>query len=179
MLKQRFIQFWKNIGFSLSSSRYLARRMVSLIDVDNIHHVVELGSWLWPVTRVLVERFSTDVRIDLFEINPEAVEVLTKEYWHMKNIHIHAVSAVEVANLFPHGSVDAVISTLPLGSISPEWVEHVLQATQKVLKKWWQFVQYQYWMVNRRNVKKYFRIKKTHFEPRNIGAAFIYHAIKL
>jgi phospholipid N-methyltransferase len=58
------------------------------------------------------------VRIDIFELDDEGVRLLGRDFAQYKNVHIHHMDAVELSNLFKESSVDAVISTLPLGSIS-------------------------------------------------------------
>ena len=45
---------------------------------------------------------------------------------------------------------------------------------KKSLKKGGRFIQYQYWMVNKKDVKKHFRMERIHLEPRNFSPAFIY-----
>jgi ornithine lipid N-methyltransferase len=177
-MQNRFINFWKKLWFSLPSSRFLSERMVSLLDKHELSHVVELGAWKGPLTRELVRKLPPYVRIDIFELEEEAIRMLDRDFSLHKNVHIHHMDAVELTNLFKEESIDAVISTLPLGSIPRGRVHDILKWVASILKTKWQFIQYQYWMANRKDVNAHFDILRTHFEPRNFGPAFIYHAKK-
>jgi phospholipid N-methyltransferase len=47
------------------------------------------------------------------------------------------------------------------------------------LKTGGSYIQYQYWMANKHDVKRHFHIQKIWFEPRNLSPAFIYISQKL
>lgn len=38
------VAFWKNIGYALGSSPYLARRMISIASIQDARLIVELGA---------------------------------------------------------------------------------------------------------------------------------------
>lgn len=38
------VDFWKEIGYSLSSSPYLVRRLVSLAEISDVSVILELGA---------------------------------------------------------------------------------------------------------------------------------------
>lgn len=174
MIKRYWLKFWKNLGFSLPSSRFLTRRMISFIQKEKTPlSIVELWAGKWPLTGVLIESFP-DANIASFEIEDDAFLSLETRYGWCQWLTLYHESATEVEKHFSPNSVDIIISTLPLGSISYEWVEHILMSAQKVLKKNGQFLQYQYWMANKSQVKKYFHMEKLAFEPRNFGPAWIY-----
>lgn len=48
---------------------------------------------------------------------------------------MYEMSAAHIDNVLDKNSVDVIISTLPLGSISHPGVGHILSAAEQVLKK--------------------------------------------
>lgn len=48
---------------------------------------------------------------------------------------VYEMSAAHIDNVLDKNSVDVIISTLPLGSISHPGVGHILSAAEQVLKK--------------------------------------------
>lgn len=177
-MRSFFIDFWKRVGFTMTSSSFLVRRMVSCIDFTGVEHIVELGAGTGVLTREIIRIMPEGALLSVFEIDPIQTASLRKEFDHISAVTIYSHSAVDIETIFLPESIDVVISTLPLGSISHPWVGHILEATRNILKSAWQFIQYQYWMVNRRDVKKYFTIESTIFEPRNFWPAWIYRARK-
>ncbi len=173
-----WINFAKKVGFRLASSIFLTRKMVSFLDVDTARHIIELWAWDGRVTREILLHMHPDAKIDIFEIDEAQIGWLHALFDHDNRVSIHTTSAAHIDEIFTSASIDAVISTLPLGSISRDGVDHILRSIFTVLKAQGQYIQYQYWMVNRGDVKKYFTIDSTVFEPRNACPAWIYCARK-
>ena len=172
------IGFFKKLGFTLASSIFLARKMVSFLDFQNAKHIVELGAGNGVVTAEIIKRKSENTKFDIFEIDEEQVQSLRERFGNMTWVTIYSTSAAHMDEMYVNGSIDAIISTLPLGSISAPWVDHILRSIFSSLKIEGQYIQYQYWMANRKDVKKYFTIDSTVLEPRNFGPAWIYRARK-
>lgn len=170
------LKFWKDIGYSLGSSIYLAQRLVNLAQIQNAKIILELWAGEWQVTEHILAWKSKDSRFVTVENDHDAFVKLTKKYGD--TCEILEISAAHIDQIIEPGTVDIIISTLPLGSISDEGVNHILKAAHTCLKPGWKFVQYQYWMYNRKDIKRYFNIQNTYWEPRNIGPAFIYRAYK-
>jgi phospholipid N-methyltransferase len=153
--------------------------MVSCIDITDIKHIVELWGGSGIVTAQILNNIGKNVKLDVFEIDEDQVEKLRTRFQWFQNVMIHHLSAAHIDTIVESGSIDVVISTLPLWSISIEGVDHILRTILGTLRSRGQYIQYQYWMVNRKDVKKYFTIVSTLFEPRNIGPAWIYNARKI
>ena len=168
--------FWKDIGYGLGSSPYLARRLINIADLGNAWVILELWAGKWQVTEHILANKSSDTRFLTVENDHQSFLALKEKYG--TQCEIHEMSAAHIDTILPNESVDIVISTLPLWSISPEWVDHILRAIHACLKPGWRYIQYQYWMYNRKDIKRYFTIERTFWEPRNIGPAFIYRACK-
>lgn len=170
------LDFWKEIGYSLHSSSYLSRRLISIAEIENAWLILELWAGSWQVTEHILKQKSEHTKLISIENNHDAYTQLSQKYG--KLCELHEISAAHIAEIIAPNSVDIIISTLPLWSISQEWVDAILKSALSCLKPGWVFVQYQYWMYNRRDIKRYFTIDQTYWEPRNIGPAFIYRAHK-
>ena len=164
----------KKIGFGLGSSKWLARSLVrySGIRENKNSTILELWAWYGIVTREILkykEYIASATIIEFEKERAESLEELTE--WNIEIIH---GDAREIDKFLEHGSIDIVISTLPLWSFDQETVEQILTQIQSVLKKWGTYIQYQYWMANKKDIKKYFLLEKIRFELRNFTPAWIY-----
>ncbi len=169
-------KFWSDIGYWLWSWSYLIRRLVSYADISEAKTIIELGAWFWQVTEHIIAKKWANTRLIVVENDHNRFVELSQKYWD--KCEIYEMSATLVGSIIETESIDIIISTLPLGSISALWVEHILTAAAGVLKKEGRFIQYQYALQNLKDVKKYFIVDNIYFEPRNIWPAFIYSAHK-
>ncbi|MBC7498522.1 hypothetical protein H7170_02650 [Candidatus Gracilibacteria bacterium] len=169
-------KFWSDIGYGLGSSRFLVARVVSLADIESANTIVELGAGYGPVTDYLIRHKSPNTKLIVIENNAKCIIELRRKYGQYCDIH--EISAAHIGQILPLGSVDIIISTLPLGSISPEGVDHILRATEVSLRTGGRFIQYQYALQNLRDVRRYFDVTHIAFELRNFWPAFIYQANK-
>ncbi len=169
-----FIDFFKKIGFWLGSSRWLAKSLVkySGIQKPGKYRVLELWGWHGNVTREIIKYKNHIDTLDIMELDDDRMKSLQR--FVDSNIRTIHGSATEIDTFLTDWSIDIVISTLPLWSLPLPLVHEILGQIQKVLKTWWVFIQYQYWMVNKKDIKKYFTLEKIAFEPRNFSPACIY-----
>jgi phospholipid N-methyltransferase len=58
-------------------------------------------------------------------------------------------------------------------------VDTILQEAKKCLKNNGVFIQYQYWMVNKKDVERYFMFDRIELEPRNFTPAWVYVTKKI
>ena len=170
------VQFWRDTGYGLGSSPFLVRRIVSIADIQDAHTIVELGAGEWQVTDYLLKRKSQDTRLVVIENDHQRFLTLQSKYGHL--CEIHEMSAAHINTILENESVDIIISTLPLGSISHPGVDHILMASKSALIPWGRFIQFQYALQNLRDVKKYFTLDRIYFELFNIWPAFIYKTHK-
>ena len=165
-------KFWSDIGYSLGSSRWLARRVIAMAEIQGAGTIVELGAGYGALTRYLIQYKSPETKLIIVENDAKCIIQLRREYGQYCDIH--EISAAHIGQILPVGSVDIVVSTLPLGSISPEWVDHILRAAEASLRIWGRFVQYQYALQNISDVRRYFDVTRIVYELRNFWPAFIY-----
>ncbi len=134
--------------------------------------ILELGAGRGNVTAEILRESWKNTEITALEYDLDRIKILEKlSQPHLTIIH---GDVCDLDRLCTPESFDIVISTLPLGSFDPETVDIALKNIQKVLKKWGKYIQYQYWMANKKDIKKYFHIEKIRLEPRNFSPAFIY-----
>ena len=110
--------FWSDIGYGLGSGPYLVRRIVSLADISGADTIIELGAGYGQVTEYLIKNKSQNTKLIVIENDPDSVAELRRKYG--SDCEIHAISAAHIGEFVVPGSADIIISTLPLGSISPE-----------------------------------------------------------
>ena len=111
-------KFWSDIGYGLGSSRWLARRLIAIAEIQGADTIVELGAGYGALTRYLIEYKSPGTRLIIVENDTKCIMTLRRKYGQYCDIH--EISAAHIGQILPVGSVDIVISTLPLGSISLE-----------------------------------------------------------
>jgi phosphatidylethanolamine/phosphatidyl-N-methylethanolamine N-methyltransferase len=173
-MTQSILKIFKKIWYSLGSSRWLAKRLVKESGISNKKniHILELGSWGGIVTQEIIKHLHTSATLTAIEFDTTQCEELKR--FEQENIKIINASVAHLDEYIDKKSIDYVISTLPLGSFEKSFTQEVLQKISSALKEDGKYIQYQYWMVNRSDVKKVFSIERTVLEPRNFTPAFIY-----
>ena len=69
-----------------------------------------------------------------------------------KNVKYYQLNANEINSILKDGSVDCIISTLPLMSLPEKLVDKILNSCVKVLRKEGLFFQYQYSLFSRKKI---------------------------
>jgi phospholipid N-methyltransferase len=171
---QLILNIIKRIGYWLWSSRWLARRLVL---ASGIHKkkwitILELWAGYGNVTHEIIKNLPHDNKLIALEYDLTRVDELR----HLSGVNIEVIhgSVENLEKYISKESIDVVISTLPLWSFEKKSVHLTLKNIDHVLKKWGLYIQYQYWMANKNDIKNIFTIKKILFEPRNFTPAFIY-----
>ncbi|MBZ4191297.1 class I SAM-dependent methyltransferase [Niabella beijingensis] len=163
-------------GSIVESSPRLASRMTRVIDFSRKVHVVELGAGTGSITRHLLSQINPASRLTSFEIN-------ARLFYKLQQLHHRQFVAVndDVCSLREYvysGTVDYIISGLPLANLSPEVKEHILDTVCTVLKPGGYYIQFQYSLNDRALLRRKFPLVQLGFEPINIPPAFIYYAQK-
>ena len=171
----QFTGFFKKIGFWLGSSRWLARALVKHSGLRNKSNIkiLELGAGYGNVTKEILKHLGTDAVVIAIENDEERIAYLEHITTDTTIEIIHA-DAQDLDQHVTAGSIDVVISTLPLGSLEQAVTEDILKKISLALKHGGKYIQYQYWMANKKDVKKVFHMEGIRFEPRNFSPAFIY-----
>jgi phospholipid N-methyltransferase len=143
------------IGAVFPSSRFLAREIVSLIDLrdgGNVR-VLEVGAGTGAVTETIVESLGHGDELDLYEINPVFVRHLKERFEHRRGKGKGASSpkvrvfGESVQSIRPTERYDFIISTLPFNSFEPKFVADVLKLYRQILKPGGYLTYFEYLLV--------------------------------
>lgn len=165
---------YKNIWSLARSSKYLYKKMVCNIDFSKDLKLVEYGPGDWVFTDELIKQTTNNSKIYLFEIDPYFCDLLKEKYKNNSKITIYDKSAAIAKDLFDENSIDCVLSSLPLAFIDDNNVNQILKTSKCILKPEWNFVQYQYFLQNKNNIKNVFWDINYKFTPLNFPPAFVY-----
>lgn len=166
------VKNFRSTGAIASSSPALVKRLVAPLPADRPLRVVELGPGDGCVTRAILSRLHPKSELTAFEINPSFVEMLGSI--EDGRLTVKAMGADKLLDYFDQGSVDYVISSLPLSMIPKEVKAEILRQSQVILKPQGQYLQYQYALQDYRMLKGYFDRVSVSFTMANLPPAFIY-----
>lgn len=180
MKKENFlIQYLKSprtIGAVAPSSRCLAEKMVSDIDFNNASCIVEYGPGTGVFTDKLLEKKKQNTKLILLEANKEFCAQLRKKYAENKNIAIIHGSAEHVDSYLKRFGIDKadyVVSGLPFASLPKNVSVKILRKTTKILGKDGLFITFQYTLLKKAFIARFF--KRIEFERvlLNIPPAYV------
>ena len=163
---------FRSTGAIASSSPALVKKLIAPLPADRPVRIVELGPGDGSVTRAILKRISPDSELTAFEINPDFVEIL--QAVEDPRLKVLPVGAERLQDYFADGSVDYVISSLPLSMIPKEVKGDILRQAQAVLTPDGSFHQYQYALQDHSLLKGYFNRVSVSFTMANLPPAFIY-----
>lgn len=144
-----FVQFFRSwvshpmrVAAIAPSSDSLARLMTR--DIDALHGpVIELGPGTGVFTRALLARGVRECDLTLVEFGSEFVEALRSRFPTARVVQMDAAHLVQ-AELFADREVGAVVSGLPLLSMSPRKVAGIMSGAFTYLRPGGAFYQFTY-----------------------------------
>ncbi|GAA0742380.1 class I SAM-dependent methyltransferase [Clostridium oceanicum] len=167
----------KTIGAVAPSSQRLAERMVNDIDFDNAKCIVEYGPGTGVFTDKLVKRKKEDTLLVLIEYNIKFCEELKNRYNIYGNIVIINDSAENVdkhLEKYNIKNVDYVVSGLPFASLPKDISTRILNNTRNILKKKGKFITFQYTLVKKQFIEKYFSKIELNRVVLNVPPAYVF-----
>ena len=157
--KRSFIRnFWKErkmVGAMAPSSKYLAKKMLKRIDFSTAKVIVELGPGTGVFTRKILQNLSPDGILLVFELNDSFMQMLRKEFKDPR-----------------------VISSLPLANFPSELKHRILTESHRVMHPNSLYVQFQYSLNAKKNIKQFYKHVDIAFTPANFPPAFVYYCKK-
>ena len=176
-------QFWKEkrmVGAISASSRFLGEKMLEGIDFDKEKILVELGPGTGVFTDIIIERLKEDSVLFVFELNDRFYEQLAARIKDPRVFLIHdsAEKVQEYLKEKGYQHADAVISSLPLAVFPKELRASVLSASKNVLKDKGKYIQFQYSLQAKKELKKTFKHVSIRWTPLNFPPAFVYQCSK-
>lgn len=169
------IRNFRSTGAIASSSPALVKRLVEKLPEDRPLRIIELGPGDGCVTRAILDKVHPESQVTAFEINPAFVELLGSI--EDDRLRILPIGAETITQYFPAGSVDYVVSSLPLSMIPQEVKEDILKQARIVLGPDGEFFQYQYALQDYSLLKDYFGRVTVSFTMANLPPAFIYSCV--
>lgn len=166
------VKSFRTTGSIAASSPALIKKLVDPLPKDRPLLILELGPGDGCVTRAILEKIHPGSQLTAFEINEVFVEKLAQI--EDSRLRILPTSAERLTEYFAAGSVDYVVSSLPLSMIDKTTKEEILRQAQLVLKPEGQFLQFQYALQDYGLLKDYFHRVSVSFTMANLPPAFIY-----
>jgi phospholipid N-methyltransferase len=178
--KKSFIkQFWKEkkmVGAMAPSSRFLASKMLQNVDFKSARVIIELGPGTGVFTDRIIEKMHPDARMLVFELNDNFFHSLENRISDERVKIIHDSAEKIEQYLEEHGldKADVVISSLPLANFPQELRQAILSASHRSLKNVGKYIQFQYSLQSKKQIKSTFSDVSIDFTPLNFPPAFVY-----
>ncbi len=171
-LAQSFKDF-RTTGSFLPSQRFLINKLIEPVDM-NASCVIELGAGEGCVTRGLEKKLCDKTLILSFEVNSKLMALNKSK--RPKTILIEDLAQNLKYHIQKHNisHIDYVISSLPLASLGKNETRKILSIIAKNMTPEGKFIQYQYLLLNRKDLEKNFSNISIQFVPLNIPPAFVY-----
>jgi phospholipid N-methyltransferase len=173
---KQYITRPRTVGAILPSSEFLAKKMITNIDFTNAHCIVEYGPGTGVFTEKILEKKATQTLLLLFETNEEFYTILKTKYKSLPNLHVINDSAENVGkHLNTHNiqTADYIVSGLPFASLPQEVSSSILSETKKHLEGKGSFITFQYTLLKKDFIGKYFKQIDISREVRNVPPAYV------
>jgi len=166
------VKSFRTTGSITASSPALIKKLVAPLPTHRPLVIVELGPGDGCVTRAILEKTHRGSTVTAFEINGAFVAKLG--LLQDDRLRVLSVGAERLSDYFMAGTVDYVVSSLPLSMIPKEIKEEILRQSQLVLRPEGRFLQFQYALQDYSLLKGYFHRVSVSFTMANLPPAFIY-----
>lgn len=166
----------RTVGAVLPSSKYLAGKMIKDINFNDEHCIVEYGAGTGVFTEKIINMRRPSTTVIVFEMNTTFATELTKRFGHEPNVHIYNESAVNInKRLAACGQKNAscIVSGLPFASLPQDVTVNILEQTRACLHPSGQFITFQYSLLKKDLIQKYFANIKVTRELRNMPPAYV------
>lgn len=174
---KKFIHSPRSVGSIIPSSSKLIHTMLKDIDYSHDLLIVEFWAWIGNITKWILKRASANSQILVFEIHSEFVEELNKiEDSRIRIIHDWAE---KISEYLEGRKADVIISWLPFGSLPKALWKTILDESHKNLKMDGKFVQFQYFLQNKKDIFNTFKNHSISWQPINFPPAFVYKCNKI
>jgi phospholipid N-methyltransferase len=177
---KEFIREKKTVGSITPSSRFLASKMIENLDFSSVKVVVEIGPGTGVFTRKILKKIPDHVLFLVLELNEEFYEKLNAELIqnNVKIKHDSAENLQSHLNDLGFENADIIISSLPLSNMGDHVRNLILKTITDSLKPEGKFIQFQYSLQAKKELKNWFSQVSIKFTALNIPPAFVYTCIK-
>jgi phospholipid N-methyltransferase len=178
-----FKAFLKNplrTGSIIESSPVLAEKMLEKIEFQNVRCIVELGSGSGIITKKILKKMRKDCILLCFEIEPALAEKLRNiEDSRLIVVNDSAEKIDIYLKKYGFQKADCIISSLPLASLPSKTSRSILKNIYAYLPSGGHYVQFQYSLAHRRQIKYLFSSVAISFVLLNFPPAFVYVCVKI
>lgn len=169
------LKSFRSTGAIVSSSPALVKKLIEPLPTDRPLNIIELGPGDGCVTRAILQRTHPASQVTAFEINPTFVDYLAGI--EDDRLRVLPVGAERMTDYFADGSVDYVVSSLPLSMIPKEVKSDILCKARLALHPDGEFFQYQYALQDYSLLKDVFGRVSVSFTMANLPPAFVYSCV--
>jgi phospholipid N-methyltransferase len=170
-----------SVGAVVPSSRYLARKMVAPIDFDKARCIVEFGPGTGVFTERILRHRNPETFFMIIERNPDFCEALMKKYVNIPRFRIVNGSAERIGTYLAEQGMshaDYIVSGLPFASLPREASESILTQSCQHLKDDGRFITFQYTLVKKALIGRFFGSMSVTREFRNFPPAYVLSCCK-
>lgn len=165
-------------GSVWESSRFLVQKLLQPVAWPAVREVVELGTGNGVITEAILHVLPAEAHLTAWEINPEFAEQTLQRIDGDPRCRLQTRSAEFLTEVHAPGSVDVVISSLPLSLLPEEVRERILHAIHEALRDGGLYIQYQYAPTRLMTISRLFRRVRLDHTLWNIPPAFVYTCTK-
>ena len=186
-LTMQFLRKPLTTGAICPSSVYLARQMVSGLDLERARVVVELGPGTGAITGSILNAMPKDAFFFAVELNESVLSVFRKRFPSEKVYNDSASNLPRILDSLGLKTADVILSGLPWASFSDRLQDELLDAIREALPPGGAFATFAYLQGTvlptgirfRRKLKEFFSsVETSSVIWRNIPPAFVYRCRK-
>ena len=175
-----FLRNPRRTGSIIQSSPILADKMLEKIDFKNAKCIVELGSGSGTITKKILKKMRQDCVLLCFEIEKN----LANKLKNIKDPRLVVIcDSAEKIDIYLKNNgfqkADCIVSGLPLASLPPKTSRSILKTIYTYLPSGGQYIQFQYSLISRRQIKYLFSSVAISFVFFNFPPAFVYVCVKI
>ena len=171
-----FLKHPRKIGAIAPSGKHLSAKMMTPIDFTSAKVIVEYGPGTGSFTKELIARRRSDTALILIEQNEAFCEQLRASFGDMPNFYIVHGSAENVGQYLEAcgvHSADYIVSGLPFTSLPAAVSDNILNATKLALGREGKFITFQYSLVKKKFMERYFQMADCLKVIQNLPPAFV------
>ena len=171
-----FLKHPRKIGAIAPSGKHLSEKMMMPIDFTSAKVIVEYGPGTGSFTKELIARRKPDTVLILIEQNKVFCEQLKASFDSLPNLFIMHGSAGNVGQYLEAcgvHSADYIVSGLPFTSFPAAVSDNILNATKLALGQDGTFITFQYSLVKKKFMERYFQVMNCLRVIKNLPPAFV------
>ena len=173
---KEFIKNPKFIGAVAPSSEYLAKKMIEDINFKECNCIIEYGPGTGVFTEKLIARKKENTLLLVIENNKEFYENLFSMYGYKENVKIINDGAENIKKYLKEYNikqVDYVVSGLPFTVLPVSISNAILKNTKDILSNEGEFITFQYSLLKKNFLEKYFNNVKVKKAMINLPPAYV------